>query len=58
MEYTTSHALILDTYDDSLGEKLHVKKGCQWLNGIETLTVARERLAFKTGDNSCLEFSF
>ncbi len=51
MEYTTSHALILDTYDDSLGEKLHVKKGCQWLNGIETLTVARERLAFKTGDN-------
>lgn len=50
-EYTTSHAMILDTYNDSLGEKLHVKKGCQALNGIQTLTVARERLAFKTGDN-------
>lgn len=51
MEYTTSHSTILDSYDDSVGEKLHVKKGCQYLNGIETLTVARERLAFKTGDN-------
>ncbi len=50
-EYTTSHAMILDTYNDSLGEKLHVKKGCQGLNGIQTLTVARERLAFKSGDN-------
>ncbi|MCH5166341.1 MAG: LCP family protein [Erysipelotrichales bacterium] len=50
-EYTTSHAMILDTYNDSLGQKLHVKKGCQYLNGIQTLTVARERLAFKTGDN-------
>lgn len=50
-EYTTSHAMILDSYNDSLGEKLHVKKGCQWLNGIQTLTVARERLAFKSGDN-------
>lgn len=36
----------MDTYDDSKGEKLYVKKGCQHLNGIETLTVARERNAF------------
>ena len=45
-EYTTTHALVLGTYDDSKGEKLHVKKGCQHFNGIETLTVARERNAF------------
>lgn len=45
--YTTTHALVMDTYDDSQGEKLHVKKGCQHFNGIETLTVARERNAFK-----------
>lgn len=49
--YTTTHSMILDTYDDSKGKKLNVKKGCQYLNGIQTLTVARERLAFKTGDN-------
>lgn len=44
--YTTTHALVLGTYDDSKGDKLHVKKGCQHFNGIETLTVARERNAF------------
>lgn len=44
--YTTTHALVLGTYDDSTGDKLHVKKGCQHFNGIETLTVARERNAF------------
>jgi len=48
--YTTTHATILDTYDDSKGQKLQVKKGCQHLNGIEALTVARERLAFPGGD--------
>lgn len=48
--FTTSHALILGSYDDTQGEKFEVKKGCQSLNGIETLTVARERVAFKTGD--------
>ena len=45
--YTTTHALIEDSYDDSKGEKFYVKKGCQHLNGIQTLTVSRERLAFK-----------
>lgn len=47
--YTTDHALVLDTYDDSKGKHLKVVKGCQHLNGIETLTVARERLAFHMG---------
>lgn len=42
-EFQTTHALVLDTYDDSGKQKLYVKKGCQHFNGIETLTVARER---------------
>lgn len=48
--YTTSHALVIGTYDDSQGEHLNVIKGCQHLNGIETLTVARERMAYETQD--------
>ena len=44
--YTTTHALIQNDYNDSSKKKLYVKKGCQELNGIETLTVARERNAF------------
>ncbi|MBR1386379.1 MAG: LCP family protein [Bacilli bacterium] len=48
--YRTTHALVIGTYDDTKGKKLYVKKGCQNLNGIQTLTVARERLAFKSGD--------
>lgn len=47
--YTTDHALVMDTYDDSKAKHLKVVKGCQHLNGIETLTVARERLAFTMG---------
>ena len=49
-EFTTTHALLLDSYDDSGKEKLYVRKGCQELNGIETLTVARERNAFNGRD--------
>lgn len=48
--YTTTHALVLNDYDDSKGQKLYVKKGCQHLSGIEALTVARERKAFPDGD--------
>ena len=44
--FTTTHALILNDYNDTGKKKLYVKKGCQELNGIETLTVARERNAF------------
>lgn len=49
-DYITTHSLILDSYDDSKGKKLHVIKGCQHLNGIETLTVARERKKFPGSD--------
>lgn len=48
--FTTTHAAILDSYDDTLGKKVRIKEGCQHLNGIEALTVARERLAFPGGD--------
>lgn len=48
--YTTDHALVIGTYDDSQGEHLQVIEGCQHLNGIETLTVARERNAYATQD--------
>ena len=40
--FTTTHALVQNTYKD-VGEKLTIQKGCHHLNGIETLTVARER---------------
>lgn len=49
ISYTTTHALVLNTYNDK-GKKLKVQKGCQQLNGIETLTVARERNAFPGRD--------
>mgnify|MGYP002610579153 CR=1 FL=1 len=32
------------------GKKLYIKKGCQHLNGVEALTVARERNAFAGRD--------
>ena len=47
--YTTTHALVRDTYDDS-GKKLTIVEGCQHLNGIEALTLARERNAFEGRD--------
>lgn len=50
VEFTTTHAQVLDTYNDSYGCKLHVVKGCQHLNGVQTLTVARERNAFPGRD--------
>ena len=47
--FTTTHALVKDTYIDT-GKKLTIHKGCQHLNGIEALTVARERKAFPGSD--------
>ncbi len=51
-EYYSTHAMVIDTYDDSKGEHLFVKKGCQQLNGIQTLTVSRERLKLPGGDRA------
>lgn len=48
--YTTTHATVIGTYDDTLGKKLRVKSGCHEYNGVEILTIARERLAYPDGD--------
>ncbi len=48
--YTTTHAMVLDTYDDTKGQKLYVEKGCKTYNGIQILTIARERLNLIGGD--------
>lgn len=48
--FYTTHATVLDSYDDSKGNKLYVEKGCKNYNGIEILTISRERLAYSTGD--------
>ncbi len=50
ISFTTTHATVLNTYDDTKGKKLTINKGCQQLNGIQTLTVARERNAFPGRD--------
>ena len=49
-EFTTTHALVTDTYNDSTGKKLHVTKGCKKYNGTEILTIARERMALPGRD--------
>ena len=48
--FTTTHAKTLDSYNDNVGRKLYVEKGCKEYNGIEILTIARERLKFNGGD--------
>ena len=50
-DFVTSHALVLNTYDDTQNRKLHVTKGCKKYNGIEILTIARERIAIPGSDN-------
>ncbi len=50
ISFKTTHALVDDTYDDTKGKKLYVEKGCKEYNGVEILTIARERLAFPGGD--------
>ncbi len=42
-EFYTTHSLVTDTYDDSKGKKLYVPRGCANYNGIEILTIMRER---------------
>ena len=48
--FTTNHAMVIGTYDDTKGPKLSVAKGCKTYSGIEILTIARERKAYKDGD--------
>ena len=48
--FTTTHALVLNTYND-YGKKFYVHEGCQQVNGIEALTIARERVNIHGGDS-------
>ena len=48
--FTTTHALLKDSYVDKKGQRLSVAKGCKKYNGIEILTIARERRVFAQGD--------
>lgn len=48
--FTTTHALVQGTYNDTVGPKLNVVKGCKTYNGIQILTIARERVALPGGD--------
>ncbi len=50
INFTTTHPLVLDTYNDKSGKKLYVNKGCHTYNGIEILAIARERMAFPGRD--------
>lgn len=50
ISYTTTHAMVMGTYDDTIGKKLYVNKGCKNYNGIQILTIARERKAYPDGD--------
>jgi LCP family protein required for cell wall assembly len=50
ISFTTTHAMILGNYDDSTGQKLYVEKGCKTYNGIQILTILRERKAYTDGD--------
>lgn len=50
ISYTTTHATILESYDDSQGQRLYVSKGCRTYSGVEILTIARERKAYYGGD--------
>ena len=53
--FKTTHALINDSYDDKGKNKLIVKEGCRNYNGIEILTIARERLNLKNNERGRLD---
>lgn len=54
-DFKTTHALVKDTFVDKNGKKLYVTKGCREYNGIEALTIARERLNLKNNERGRIE---
>ena len=50
ISFITNHSQLIGEYNDSKGEKLTVEKGCKTYSGIQILTLARERKAYKDGD--------
>lgn len=49
-DFVTTHAVTTNTYDDSVGTKLKVNKGCRNYNGKEILAISRERLHLKDNE--------
>lgn len=49
-DFTTTHVLTTDTYNDRVGQKLKVTKGCRVYNGQEILAISRERLHLKNNE--------
>lgn len=54
-EFTTTHALVKDTYNDKYGKKLYVTAGCREYSGIEALTIARERIHLRNNERGRIE---
>ena len=56
-DFTTTHVLTTDTYNDKNGNKLRVTKGCKNYNGKEILAISRERLNLRDNErgriNNC-----
>ena len=53
--FTTTHALVEDTYNDYGKEKLRVTSGCKTYNGVEILAIARERLHLKNNERGRID---
>lgn len=54
-DFKTTHILTTNTYEDKNGRKLYVNKGCKEYNGVEILTIARERLNLKNNERGRIE---
>ena len=54
-EFTTTHILTDNTYNDSRGKKITVHKGCREYNGLETLAIVRERLHLRNNERGRIE---
>jgi LCP family protein required for cell wall assembly len=54
-EFTTTHILTTETYNDKYGQKLYVAKGCREYSGIEALAIARERLHLRNNERGRIE---
>ena len=54
-EFTTTHVLTDNTYNDSRGKKITVSKGCREYNGLEALAIARERLNLRNNERGRIE---
>ena len=52
--FTTTHTLTTDSYNDK-GRKLEVTQGCREYNGVEILTIARERLHLKNNERGRID---